>query len=253
MDTLFVVDTLRDTLIVRDTLTLIKDSSIANIVMAGGTILLALATFITLIVTHSWNKRNERNTQAWNREIEEWNKRNEWLRVLPLLNLRIPNTSETFPNIPITLNSANVKTIGLPDSKWIQSFELIAENTGFGPALTHEIHAQQGSNLFSYYTLSDSQSESSSFLAIGKPQRIKFEAENMSEVKGNAPHIKIEVKLRNLYGDAIEMNYTIVPFHYEYPKGTFITNIGIPLLISITLNGKKIEIPEANEIPSPND
>lgn len=245
MDTLLVVDTLRDTIWIRDTLTLFKEVSsqgnfwvslaVAVGTIALATIALAIGTFIVIFQTRKWNTRSER------------------IRVLPLLNLRIPAKPDASSGKAVRPNSANVKTIGSPNSKWIHSFELIAENTGFGPALTHEIHAQQGANRFSYYVLSDSQSESSSFLAVGKSQRIKFEAKNVSETKEIAPHIEIEVTLRNLYGDRIEMHYMIVPFHYKLPNGKLETDIGIPLPTSIKLNRNKIEIPEAKEIPASSD
>ncbi len=210
-----------------------QESFWASLAVAIGTIALAIGTFIVIFQTRKWNTRSER------------------IQILPLLDLRIPSEPNVSSGKNVIPNSANVKTIGLPDSKWIYSFELIAENTGFGPALTHEIHAQQGSNLFSYYVLSDSKSESSSFLAVGKPQRIKFEAKQNFVSSGIAPHIEIKVTLRNLYADGIKINYKIVPFHYKLPNGSLETSIGVPLLISITLNDKIIIMPEAKDIPPP--
>jgi len=82
------------------------------LLVAFGTLTLALVTAVVLIITIRWNKRNEE------------------MRVLPILIL------EAKFSYPDYWEGAS--------PGWVKEFGLSIQNRGFGPALKYEIEAKQG-------------------------------------------------------------------------------------------------------------
>lgn len=233
MDTLLLADTLRDTIWIRDTLTLIKETNGANIAVAIGTFFLALATLAALLVTIIWNIRNEKKTQAWNRKVDEWNERNEWMRFLPLLRI-----SKIKPGECVDLTAKK--------TDWLRNFTLKAENVGVGPVLTAEICATQDPHEFTCtppptMILGPKQEELFRFELRGTPSPL---------AESPAPPITIKIKLRDIHLREIFISYKVFPLHNREGKHMQ-SAFGMPFVSSLSIDGKSFAVPEAEEYGSP--
>ncbi len=209
--------------------------TIAQLAVAGATLILGGVAVWAILHTHYWNKRNEER-------VLNWNKRNEWMHALPILSLRQP--PESGPYKPETLE-------GL-DSGWFSRFELFAENIGYGPILVMEIEANQGPLFFYPYLPKGRTSEDSQLFGVREKRLIGlYLPKAIPKPKGNPEMIKVKVKLRDIFLREILMNYEIHPL--KNPRRKYIPELGIPLLTSLNIDGKEVPVPEAKMIKPPSE
>jgi len=204
---------------------LVKEPSQANIdwiaVSALAALIVALVALFTIIFTHIWNKRNE------------------LMKVLPLLSLKQPSEENYRP-----------ENLGSLDSGWFRYFELVAENVGLGPIVAMKIAATQGNLRFRLTLPRDQSSEDSQLFGVRERRRLGFYLIGNPKVPSCNPEmIKIEVLLRDVYARPVVISYQMHPLLNQ--KNRFIPMLGIPLVTSLTIDGKKIPIPEASEIQPP--
>lgn len=177
--------------------------TLATLIMAGTTVILACIAVWSILQNRRWNKRSER------------------ARVLPLLRLR-----------PFSNSSTKVLSPGWPDI-----FFLKAKNIGMGPILTQFITAEQGNHKFiSHLTVPTGSSISSSwFWETGEEKTLVFNLTNLPKDRpqGEAPPIKISAELYDLFGRAIQIDYEWLKF-----QKTRAIEVS-----AIKTDGKKLHIP----------
>ncbi|MBN2379683.1 hypothetical protein JXM67_07775 [candidate division WOR-3 bacterium] len=190
MDTVFVVDTLVDTLIqhTTDTLLVAQGSSgwqiagvFATIAMAVGTIILAFFTYLAIRNNSKWNKRIEKRSLEWNKRIVR-------MRTLPFLG---------FDGGKYYRNSE--------PPGCVSSFKLRAKNIGVGPILSQNIRATQGSAQFS--AVIEGAGTLLKGLGVNEEEVIVFTKKNPSDKSTGS--IKLLVVLLTILGETIKIHYII--------------------------------------------
>lgn len=179
--------------------------TIAQFAMTGATLLLVVITFIIILQTRKWNKRNE-------------------MRTLPILRFRWTDKSSPSP------------LRDLPP-RWLRSFVLNAENVGLSPIVGYKIvFAKQGENKYKIERVGFDFSRS---LGVGQRQEFYFEVIGEPKaVEEEAPPIQIRTELYDVFFHNIQIDYELV---IGQPNENYYT---IPTIKSLTVDGKRREIPD---------
>lgn len=221
MDTVFVVDTLVDTLIQHTTDTLLVTERTggsmhwsqwlmicASLLVAAGTAALAIATFKMLRKTDEWNKR-----------IDRWNKRNEWARTQPFLSIE---------KVDVRVSS----------NGWVKDFFITVKNIGLGPTIAYRIIAQQGKRIFSVvggYPQQDDFSTYRPLEAGGQP--FKTHLRNIAAPPKEAPpEVAIHVGFRDIYTRICVIIYVLKPV--EDSQGNWLKRLSDPVIVGLNIDGE---------------
>jgi len=184
---------------------------VAQIMVALGTIALATVTVAIILQNRKWNKRNEQR------------------RTTPFLGL-----SKTKGNVDIT--ALDSKRPG-----WAKSFFLTARNIGLGPILYHCVTAKQGTLEYKARITTPAGCLSNT-LAVNQKQTLLFERKNGEiPVSDTDNHIEVDVILRDLYANVIEIKYMVSLLDKDGKRPNRISEIEV---LSVSINGKKMIISE---------
>ncbi|MCK4334910.1 hypothetical protein KAX06_09045 [candidate division WOR-3 bacterium] len=185
--------------------------TIAQLAVAGGTIILAVVTVWAILNTNKWNRRNER------------------MRLMPFVRLELLGSGWGFD---------------LLDSKpgWFQKFYLKATNVGIGPIVFQRIRASQGNNEFRITSVRKSriqEEDPSWLLPVGEEQILRLEIKEPYAIQeGDPPPIRLLMTLYDVFGKAVRIDYELE--HPEQGEGLF--NVE-----SVNISGFKKRIPIQNK------
>ncbi len=180
---------------------------IAQLFVAVGTIALAVVTVVAILQTRKWNKRTE------------------WMRVFPLLDMEIDGSYPELVNY---------------NPRLVKSFRLALRNIGFGPATSFDITARQGNNEFE---ISKGKFSERPPLPVGERWTfIRFSLDkDSSNPQNDLKPIVIYVKLYDVFARLIELKYE-TSFIGTPDKSTSVP-LTKPNIKALNVDGKPRRVP----------
>lgn len=175
--------------------------SIAQLIVAGATLILACIAVWSILETRKWNKN-----------VDNWNQRNEKMRVFPFLSFKPTGSSSDV------------------EQSQFRVYRFTVKNTGQGPIVRKDIFTQHrtqhghGANIFT---------EASRGLGVGETEEIS--------IKMTLTERNIYAKIFDIFGRTIDIEYIWDPNQEDRP----------PSVKSIKVDGKEYQIPEFRLINYP--